>query len=42
MTAPSSFDIFRMLYLAWLDCDEARYNELYQEFRDAVAKEGMD
>lgn len=42
MTAPSSFDIFRMLYLAWVDCDETRFNELYREFRDALAREAME
>lgn len=41
MTAAASFDIFRMLYLAWTECDEARFDELYSELREASSGEAV-
>jgi len=39
MTEVASFDIFRLMYLVWTECDEARFAELYRQLREIPSQE---
>ena len=41
MNSTSSFDILWLLYLAWMECDEVRFEELYRELWEVPSQEAM-